>query len=130
MVTFTTTTITATTVEDQAVYLNEGQEGLLKDLYSNLSSVTLSHSDSIKGKCFFSFAISKDGTIEVESIKLLRKTTLPDEYVNTAKEAIKQLGKFKPGRRYNSKEEKWEPLRVLYNISVVFPVPSKYLTSE
>jgi len=130
MVSFTTQTTKATTVDDAPVYLNGGGDGLLRDLYCNLSSASLSQSDCIKGKCFFTFAISKDGTIDVETIRLVRKTSLPDEYVNAAKESIKHLGKFQPGRRFNSKEEKWEPQRVQYTIVVIFPIPSKYLTSE
>ncbi len=130
MVSFTTQTTKATTVDDMPVYLNGGSDGLLKDLYSHLSSASLSQSDSIKGKCFFTFAISKEGNIDVVTIKLVRKTSLPDEYVNAAKEAIKHLGKFQPGRRYNSKENKWEPLRVHSSISVAFPIPSKYLISQ
>jgi len=129
MVSSTTQTTKATTVDDPPVYINGG-DGLLRDLYCNLSSALPSQSDCIKGKCFFTFIISKEGTIDVETIKLARKTTLPDEYVNAAKEAIKHLGKFKPGGRYNSKEEKWEPLRVQCNIGVISPIPSKYLTSE
>ncbi len=130
MVSFTSPTTKATTVDDAPVYLNGGSDGLLRDLYYNLSSSLLSQSDCIKGKCLFTFAISKEGTIDLETIKLARKTTLPDEYVNAAKEAIMHLGKFRPGRQYNSKEEKWEPVRVYYTISVIFPISSKFLTSE
>lgn len=130
MVSFTTQATKATTVDDPPVYLNGGSDGLLRDLYCNLSDVSLSQSDCIKGKCLFTFAISKEGTIDVETIKLVRETPLPDEYVNAVEEAIKHLGKFQPGRQFNSKEEKWEPVRVHYTISVIFPPPSKYLTSE
>jgi len=130
IVSYTTQTTKASTVDDPPVYINGGDDGLFRDLYCNLSSALPSQSDGIKDKCFFTFIISKEGTIDVETIKLARKTTLPDEYVNAAKKAIKRLGKFKPGGRYNSKEEKWKPLRVHYSIGVSFPIPSKYLTSE
>lgn len=130
MVSFTTQAIKATTVDEAPVYINGGSDGLLRDLYCTLSSASISQADTVKGKCFFTFAISKDGIIDVETIKLVRNTTLPDEYINAAKDAIKHLGKFKPGRQYNSKEEKWEPLRVHFNLGVFFPIPSNYLTSE
>lgn len=130
MVSFTTQTTKATTDVDTPVYLNDGYEGLIRDIYCDISRATLSQSDCIEGKCFFTFVITKEGAIDVETIKLARKTSLPDEYVDAAEEAIKHLGKFKPGRRFNSKEQKWEPLRVHYNISVVFPIPPEYSTSE
>ncbi len=127
MVSFATQTAKATSVNEVAVYLNGGNDGLLRDLYCNLSNASLSQTDSIKGRCFLSFAISKEGVIEAETIKLLRDTSLPDEYVNAAIEAIKHLGTFKPGRQYNAKEERWVPLRTHYTINVSFPIPSKYL---
>ncbi len=125
MVSLNTQTTNATTVEEIPVYINGGGDGLLRDLYSYLSTVSLSQSDSIKGKCFFTFAISKDGIIDVETIKLARKTTLPDEYVNAAKEAVKHLGKFKPGKMNGI------PKRVWYNLPITYPIPlDKIITSE
>ena len=117
MVSLNTQTTNATTVEEKPVYINGGDDGLLRDLYCHLSCVSLSHSDSIKGRCFFTFAISKDGIIDVETIKLARKTTLPDEYVDAAKEAVKHLGKFKPGKMNGT------PVKVWYNVSIKYPIP-------
>lgn len=123
-------TITATTVDDAPVYLNGGNEGLFTDLYGSLSTASLTQPEGIHGRALFTFAISKEGDIEVETIRLLRKSSLPEEYINAIKEAIKQLGKFKPGRQYNQKEQQWKPLRVHYNIGVTLPIPSKYVTSK
>ncbi|MDE6019108.1 MAG: hypothetical protein K2G85_09885 [Muribaculaceae bacterium] len=123
---FTTQTTKAVNVEEVSVYLNDGNEGLKRDLYRNLSNAYLPHSDSIKGKCFFSFVITEEGDIDVKTIKMLRKTpSLPDEYVNAAEEAIKHLGKFTPSKRFNYEEQKWKPLRAYFNICVIFPIPTK-----
>ncbi len=116
-VSFNTQTTNATTVEEKPVYINGGDKGLLRDLYSNLSNAKNSHSDSIKGKCIFTFAISKDGVIEAETIHLVRNTSLPEEYVNDAKEAIKHLGKFTPGKNCGT------PVNVWYILPVVYPIP-------
>ena len=125
MVSLNTQTTNATTVEERPVYINGDDDGLLRDLYCNLSTVSLSQSDCIKGRCFFTFAISKDGIIDLETIKLARKTTLPDEYVNAAKEAVKHLGKFNPGKMNGI------PKRVWYNLSIIYPIPlDKIITSE
>ena len=114
---FNTQTTNATTVEEIPVYINGGDKGLLRDLYSNLSSATSSQSDSIKGRCIFKFVISKDGTIETETIELVRNTSLPEEYVNAAKEAIKKLGKFEPGKMNGT------PIKVWFNQPVIYPIP-------
>ena len=74
-VSLNTQTTNATTVEEKPVYINGGDDGLLRDLYSNISTVSLSQSDCIKGRCIFTFAISKDGIIDIETIKLACKTT-------------------------------------------------------
>ncbi len=125
MVSLNTQTTNATTVEERPAYINGGDDGLLRDLYCYLSTVSLSQSDSIKGKCIFTFAISKNGIIDVETIKLARKTTLPDEYVNAAKEAVKHLGKFKPGKMNGI------PKKVWYNLPIIYPIPlDKIITSE
>ena len=117
MVSLNTQTTNATTVEEKPVYINGGDDGLLRDLYCHLSCISLSHSDSIKGRCVFTFAISKDGIIDVETIKLARKTTLPDEYVDAAKEAVKHLGKFKPGKMNGT------PVKVWYTVPIKYPIP-------
>ncbi|MBD5268312.1 MAG: hypothetical protein HDS45_01760 [Bacteroides sp.] len=115
----------AHSVEQRAEYINGGDKGLLSDLYSHLSSIMPSQSDSIKGRCVFKFVVSKEGIIEVESIKLVRNTSLPDEYVNAAKEAIEHLGKFTSG------EMNGTPIRTWYNLPVIYPIPLyKIKTSE
>ena len=125
MVSSATQITKAYTVEQRAEYINGGDKGLLSDLYSNLSSAMPSQSDSIKGRCIFNFAISKEGIIEVETIRLIRETTLPDEYVNAAKEAIKHLGKFTPGKMNGT------PVRTWYTLPVIYPIPlDKIKTSE
>ena len=124
MVSLNAQTTNATTVEERPVYINGGDDGLLRDLYCNLSTVSLSQSDCIKGRCIFTFAISKDGIIDLETIKLARKTTLPDEYVNAAKEAVKHLGKFKPGKMNGT------PVKVWYTIPVIFPIPLDKINSN
>ncbi len=116
-VSFNTQTTNATTVEEKPVYINGGDKGLLRDLYSYLSNAKNSHSDSIKGKCIFTFAITKDGVIDTETIHVLRNTSLPEEYVNEAKEAIKHLGKFTPGKNNGT------PVKVSYILPVIYPIP-------
>ncbi|MDE6415856.1 MAG: energy transducer TonB [Duncaniella sp.] len=116
-VSLNTQTTNARTVEERPVYIKGGDDGLLRDLYCNLSTVSLSQSDTIKGRCIFTFVISKDGMIDVETIKLVRKTTLPDVYVNAAKEAVKHLGEFKPGKKNGT------PVKVWYTLPVIFPIP-------
>ena len=116
-VSFNTQTTNATSVEETPVYINGGVKGLLRDLYSNLSSAITSQSDSINGRCVFKFAISKDGTIDTETIELVRNTSLPEEYVNAAKGAIKKLGKFEPGKMNGT------PIKVWYNQPVIYPIP-------
>ena len=123
-VSFNTQTTNATTVEEKPVYINGGDKGLLRDLYSNLSSPISSQSDSINGRCVFKFAISKDGTIDTETIELVRNTSLPEEYVNAAKEAIKKLGKFEPGKMNGT------PKKVWFNLPVIYPFPLDKINSK
>ena len=125
MVSSATQITKAYTVEERAEYINGDDKGLLSDLYSNLSSAMPSQSDSINGRCVFKFAISKDGTIDTETIKLVRNTSLPEEYVNAAKEAIKHLGKFTSGKMNGT------PVRTWFTIPVIYPIPlDKIKTSE
>lgn len=122
---FNTQTTNATTVVEKPVYIIGGDKGLLRDLYSNLSNAKNSHSDSIKGKCIFTFAISKDGVINAETIDLLRNTSLPEEYVNDAKAAIKHLGKFTPGKNSGTPVKVWYILPVRYPITLDKIKPSE-----
>ena len=123
-VSFNTQTTNATTVEEKPVYINGGDKGLLRELYSNLSSAISSQSDSINGICVFKFAISKDGTIDTETIELVRNTSLPEEYVIAAKEAIKKLGKFEPGKMNGM------PKKVWFNLPVIYPIPLDKINSK
>ena len=115
----------AHTVEKRAEYIKGGDKGLLSDLYSNLSSAMPSQSDNINGRCIFKFVISKDGTIDTETIELVRNSSLPEEYINAAKEAIKKLGKFEPGKMNGT------PVRTWFTLPVIYPLPlDKIKTSE
>lgn len=98
-------------------YLNGGDNGLLNDLYTALSKAAPLSQDNIKGKGAFSFAISKDGIIDPNSIKLVRNWSLPEDYINTAVEAIKGLGKFEPGKLNGV------PKRVRYTVLIKYPIP-------
>ena len=65
----------------------------------------------------FSFAITKDGSVDPNSIKLWRNRSVPEEYINAAIEAIKSLGKFEPGKLNGI------PVKVTYNICIKYPIP-------
>lgn len=98
-------------------YLNGGGDGLLNDLYTALSRNAPLTQDSIQGKAMFSFAITKDGCVDPNSIKLWRNRSVPEEYINAAVEAIKSLGKFEPGKLNGI------PVKVTYNICIKYPIP-------
>ncbi len=98
-------------------YLNGGGDGLLNDLYTALSRIAPLTQDSIQGKAMFSFAITKDGSVDPNSIKLWRNRSVPEEYINAAIEAIKSLGKFEPGKLNGI------PVKVTYNICIKYPIP-------
>lgn len=98
-------------------YLNGGDDGLLNDLYTTLSRIAPLTQDSIQGKAMFSFAITKDGSVDPNSIKLWRNRSVPEEYINAAIEAIKSLGKFEPGKLNGI------PKKVTWNICIKYPIP-------
>ena len=98
-------------------YLNGGGEGLLNDLYTALSKTAPQSQNNIKGRAAISFAISKDGIIDPNSIKLQRNWSLPEDYINAAVEAIKGLGKFEPGKFEGV------PKRVTYTVYIKYPIP-------
>ena len=98
-------------------YLNGGGDGLLNDLYTTLSRIAPLTQDSIQGNAMFSFAITKDGSVDPNSIKLWRNKSVPEEYINAAIEAIKSLGKFEPGKLNGI------PKKVTWNICIKYPVP-------
>lgn len=98
-------------------YLNGGDDGLLNDVYTALSRTAPLSQDDIKGLGVFSFAISKNGIIEPNSIRLERNRSLPEDYINAVVEAIKSLGKFEPGRFDGV------PRRVTYSVPIKYPIP-------
>lgn len=98
-------------------YLHGGDEGLWNDLYTTILETTPVIQDCVKGRAAVSFIISKDGQIEPNSIKVIRNWSVPDDYLNTAIEAIKKLGKFEPGKQLG------KPKNVAYTICVFYPVP-------
>jgi len=105
-------------------YLNGGDDRLRSDLYTALSK-TAPVQECIKGRAFVSFSISKDGTIDPNSIKVMRNRSVPEDYMDAAIEAIKSLGKFEPGKLNGI------PKKVTYNISIEYPVPLEFIkTSE
>lgn len=98
-------------------YLNGGGDGLMNDLYTALSKTVPLSQDSIKGRAAISFAISEDGIIDPNSIKLVRNWSLPEDYINAAVEAIKGLGKFEPGKFEGI------PKRVTSTVHIKYPIP-------
>ena len=102
-------------------YLHGGGEGLLSDLYTTLSKTAPVIEDSVKGRAYVSFIISKEGIIDPGSIKVWRNQSVPDDYMEAAFEAIKSLGKFEPGKM-NGK-----PKNVTWNIAIRYPVPTEYI---
>lgn len=107
------------------VYLNGGQDGLRKDLYSALAEIAPAVQDSVKGRAVVSFKISEEGIIDPNSITIMRNRSVPDDYMNAAIEAIKSLGKFEPGKMNGI------PKKVTFNIAIFYPVPADFIrTSE
>ena len=105
-------------------YLNGGSDGLLNDLYTALSKTAPQTQDSIQGKAMFSFAVSKDGFIDPNSIKLWRNWSVPEDYINAAVEAIKSLGKFEPGKFEGT------PKKVTLNIRIDYPIPLDHIKAD
>ena len=52
---------------------------------------------------------------------MIRNRAVPEDYLKSAIEAIKKLGKFEPGKMNGT------PLRVTYYVSIIYPVPPKYI---
>lgn len=100
-----------------AHYLNGGDEGLLSDLYTIILETAPVTQDSVKGRAAVRFIISKDGQVDINSIKVIRNRSVPDDYLKAAIEAIKKLGKFEPAKRYG------KPLKMTYIIPVIYPIP-------
>lgn len=107
--------------EQQPCYLNGGVKGLLNDLYTSLSETATIAQECITARAVVSFAISKEGQIEPGSIKVISNRFVPDDYLKAAIEAIKNLGKFEPGKMNGT------PVRVTYCLPVRYPVPAEYI---
>lgn len=107
--------------EQQPYYLNGDTKGLLKDLYTIISETAPVTQECVKGMAVVRFDISKDGQIVANSIKVLRNTSVPDDYLNAAIEAIKKLGKFEPGKMNGI------PKKVAWNLPIIYPVPTEYI---
>ena len=105
----------------QPYYLNGGGKGLLNDLYTTLAKTASVTQDSVKGRALVSFIISKDGQIDSTSIKVIRNKSVPDDYLNAAIEAIKNLGKFEPGKTNGT------PKNVTWNQPIIYPFPVDYI---
>lgn len=111
--------------EQKPYYLRGGNQGLLDDLYTAILKTMPVRPDSVSGRAFVSFKITKQGMIDQNSIKVIRNRSVPDDYMNAAIEAIKSLGKFEPGKLSGT------PVNVTYTISVIYPVPAEFIkTSE
>lgn len=111
--------------ESSPLYLNGGSVGLLSDFYTILEKTAPVAQDCVNGVALISFKILKDGSIDPNSIKIIRNRSIPEDYMNAAIGAIKKLGKFEPGKINGS------PLNVTYNLPVKYPVPLEYIkTSE
>lgn len=106
-------------------YLNGGSEGLLNDLYTTLLKTAPAAQECVSGRAYVSFKISKSGRIEPNSIKVKRNRSVPDDYMNAAIDAIKNLGKFEPGKLNGT------PKAVTYLLPIIYPVPMHLIkTSE
>ena len=98
-------------------YLRGGDNGLLSDLYATILETSPAIQEDVKGRAVVSFIISEDGQIDAGSIKVIRNNSVPDDYLKSAIEAIKKLGKFEPGKQLGT------PKRVWYNLPIIYPVP-------
>lgn len=107
--------------ELQPYYLNGDTNGLLKDLYTTISEIAPVTQECVKGRAVVRFDISKDGQIVANSIKVLRNSSVPDDYLKAAIEAIKKLGKFEPGKMNGI------PKKVAWNLPIIYPVPLEYI---
>ena len=107
--------------EQTPQYLNGGSDGLLSDFYSTMGKTASVSQDAVKGVAVASFKILKDGSIDPNSIEILRNRSVPEDYMDAAIEAIKRLGKFEPGKMNGI------PLNVTYYLRVSYPVPSEYI---
>ena len=110
--------------EQQPHYLHGGSEGLLNDLYATMLK-TAPVQDSVSRRAVVRFAVNKHGIIDHNSIKVIQnRSSIPDDYMNAAIEAIKHLGKFEPGKLNGI------PVSVRYTLPIIYPIPTKFIKAE
>jgi len=81
--------------------------------------------DSVSRRAVVRFAIDKHGLIDHNSIKVIRnRSSVADDYMNAAIEAIKHLGKFEPGKLNGT------PVSVRYDLPIIYPIPTKFIRTE
>lgn len=108
-----------------AHYIHGGSKGLLNDLYTAISEAAPVTRECVKGRAVVTFAVSKDGKIDSNSIKVIRNKSVPDDYLKAAIEAIKNLGEFEPGKMNGT------PVKSVFNLPIIYPVPLEHIaTSE
>lgn len=107
--------------EQQPYYLHGGTKGLLNDLYTIISETAPVTQECVKGGAVVRFDISKDGQIDTNSIKVVRNSSVPEDYLKVAIDAIKKLGKFEPGKMNGI------PQKVIWNLPIIYPVPLEHI---
>ncbi len=103
--------------EQQPCYLSGGNAGLLSELYTTLSKKALVTQECVTGRAVIKFSISKNGIIDPNSIKILSNKSVPEDYLDAAIEAIKNLGEFEPGKMNGT------PTKVWYSLPIIYPIP-------
>ena len=109
--------------EQSPYYLNGGHKGLLNDLYTTLLKTAPVIQDCVKGRALVKFSVSEDGIIDPDSIKILSNKSVPEDYLDAAVEAIKNLGRFEPGKMNGT------PKKVWFNLPVIYPIPLDKVSS-
>lgn len=110
--------------ELQPHYLHGGNEGLLNDLYTTMLK-TAPVRDSISKRALVVFKINKHGLIDHNTIKIFtNRSSIPDDYMSAAIEAIKHLGKFEPGKLNGT------PVSVRYNLPIIYPIPKEFIKTK
>lgn len=108
----------AYTAERLPVYKNGGKDGLMHDLYGNL---TLPETDNPReGRIIVKFQITDTGVINQSSITVIRNWQLPVAFEGAVIEAVRKLGGFSPGLIEDKAVNVW------FTVGVTIPVPEKY----
>lgn len=92
-----------------------GQEGMVKYLKKNLKYPESAIKDSIQGKVFVQFVVSKTG--EIENVKVIRGVR--NDIDEAATKVVKEMPKWTPGSQNN------RPVNVVFNLPLQFTLPSK-----